>query len=1366
MAASRRSAASIEVVGADANNLQSVDVTFPLKRISVVTGVSGSGKSSLLADTLAAEGTRRNRIFLGVPQEDLERDDVQAFVGALPPTVLVGQRDFRPSVRTTVGTATGFLGVLRRLFVHAAVPYSERVKGAVPEPSPDSYAGWIAKHYRGSAEVWAAPVRQQRTDGTAAVRRLASAGIEHIVIYSETDPPGLREGGRTIAVSQFKPLNPKVAHTIEASIGRIEVEGVAQIGQLQTLLVKAFSAANGFVVVTLPDAQDDDLTGPFGPRLDTTNHWVHPVVPEVFVPPSAHLLSFNAPEHEKSGACRECAGTGVGHRLKEESLISHPERSMNRGAFAIWTDKNYKYVNVQHDTIEGLRGMRGFSPDVPWSRLPQSARALILEGSAGEPVFDRGRAGRKYGAARPFLGFRRVILNKSFARTKAADQLSAYVETGPCGTCNGTRWSRQASALRVGGYGVSDILAKTFRELETLTSSQSALERSVPADARPLVERLHRHARSIVSVGLGYLSPARGMLEVSDGESRRIRLALVLDAGERGLCLLLDEPARGLHEFDLVRLADALQRLRGEHTVILNEHRERLWAAADWFVEVGPGAGAEGGHITYADCSIPSRGDDEPPLRSPLPPVSRKTRVVIRGASVHNIADVDCEIPIGRLTCICGVSGSGKSSFVRGVLAPALLESRSGAALGLSLRGRWRSVSGAGAIDEVVTLDQAMPPSNRRSLVATFTGVFDQIRKVFGGSPAAKKDGLSASDFGVNGGQGRCPRCLGIGDVGDGGVWSPCPSCGGARFGHAASSVRVAGVNVQELLDRPLDRLTDVAEVFRIPQNLIAVACDLGLGYVALGRRLDTLSGGEVQRLRLAMHLSLGSSKSMFFMLDEPAVGLHPRDVRRVATALERAVDGGRNSMVIIEHDLSLIQAADWVIEFGPGSGPDGGRIVFEGPPDRLVKARTPTGLALAGKLPAAARSRQKPARVTSKPTVTESALRTEDLLRSLIGADETPAHSTNDGTAEPVVIVSERFWADRNGWEVAGLDEEVPKLLLDIQGTVDSEGVFSQLLATWREVADGWLAIHPFVTDMQVWATELPVSVVQSVSSHLSREGLRLVTMKGDRAGKDFDPRRVRVTGDRFIPSGDSDDARLRVIRDAFAIGAKYVELRDRNGRLRAIATSRIVDLERGVIAPMVPVPAQFSRFTQQGRCLMCQGSRFVTTLDDSLVIANKESTPDRDDFLTAEASAVMKGVRRLELNPFLRRLAREGLWDLKTPFHALATNKRNLVIFGYWSRPGHGSFLKTPAADRSEVSSWLRWDGLYRHVLEQADRSRDRDWIRHLRESARDRTCPRCGGSGLHPVCGPAPGGRVIICSVDKGSERETEWSPRFRA
>jgi len=1322
------------VVGADANNLKRVNVDFPLGSITVVTGISGSGKSSLLADTLAAEGARRTQIFLGLSQRELERKDVSGFVSALPPTVLVGQRGFRPSIRTTVGTATGFLNVLRQLFLRGSTPFSDQVGEPVPPPSPETYAEWIAGHYRGEAEIWAVPVRQKRTDGTAAVARLAKSGISSLRLYSESDPPRYAESGRALEIDRFRPLNPAVAHTIEALVEKLEVAGAASRPALLSALEKGFAAGDGSLVVMLPDSKQAALAGAFGARLDSCHHWVHPRAAEVFHPPSAHLLSFNAPTHEWSGACPICAGTGVSRGLRIDALVTRPERSLNEGAFSLWTAKNYKYLHVQHETINGLSGFSGFEPDVAWRDLPQAARNLVLDGSGDTLVQDLDSRGRKIGRPRPFRGFRSLILEKAAGRSKAAEELSGLVEEGVCVACEGTRWSPQARALRVAGKSIADILALSFAEVEALVAPGGPWVKAVPAAVRGLANAIGEQATGLRLVGVDYLSGARGMLEVSGGESRRIRLARILLAREAGLSFLFDEPARGLHEQDLPQLAEAFCRLRGRHTVILNEHRRHLWGIADHLIEMGPGAGEAGGEVVYA--GTPS---DQPAAvrqvgRSTAATAETAKRLTVKGAELHNLKGVDLSIPLGLLTCICGVSGSGKSSFIRGILVPAIV--RAGKApqdFGPRYRGRWRSVSGLEYLSELIALDQGMPSPNRRSLVATATGLFDAVRNAFALSPDAKREGLSASDFGINGGKGRCEACLGIGEVDDD-VASPCPRCGGARFGRAALAVRVHGFNIRELLEVPVKQLAAVAHPFGMPESLLATMVELDIGYLALGRRVDSLSGGELQRLRLAIRLAKSSNAGALFILDEPAAGLHPSDVNVLIGALDRVVKDGQNSLIVVDHDLDLISQSDWVVEFGPGAGSEGGRIIFEGSAADLRRADTPTGRALRGQCDLQRRdgARTKKPAGDARSTPRQKADRTRSLLRALFTGEAPLEEEPEVGMADPTVILDSRLWQNHDAWEVGGLDLELPKLLLDMEQSA-REGSDERLLALWSLQKKAWLTVQPVLTELATWGRGIPASALARTRALAAEEGLRLVDTNGMPARDGTDVAALRATGPRFAPKSDAEAERGAILRDAIAVGVGYVELRSEAGRLLATAGDRLVDLEHGLVGPMKPVPADFSRHEPRGRCPACDGSRTVARVEESRIIARRDLAPEASGFFTKEAEAVLRGVRRSALIPFLRQLEKEGLWRGGTSFQRLNPEERDLILHGYWARPGPGSFLKSRAADPAQVSSWLRWDGLHAALLREADRSKNPVWLSAIRAGTVKRLCSVCEGTGL---------------------------------
>jgi len=1345
------SAADIEIIGADANNLRCVDVRIPMGRVTMVVGVSGSGKSSLLEDTLATEAARRMRTFLGIQQPQLERPPPGAFIGAMPATVHVGQRAFRASSRTTVATATGLLGTLRRLFLADARPYSEELRRYIQEPSPERYADWLVRHYRGPLSIWAVPVRFAATDGMRAVEHLREVGVEQVTVRSETDTPAVWERGRVVRLEKFKPLKPTVRHIIEAQVGVATLGSKPDHAKLLALLQRAFDAGRGAVVVDLPEAQQPELRGPFGPRLDSKTHHVEPELATCFFPPNSHLLSFNAPEHPESGACPMCLGTGRAVTLQESALVIDPSRSMHEGAFSLWTEKNYKYVNIQHETIEGLRGLRGFSPDVPWKKLSPDARRLVLEGSGGELVVDKEpKTGRKMSAGRPFEGFRHAILERISRGTKVSQSLSTLVSEGPCPACEGSRWSFQARALRVGDTGIHELLRRPFMELMDFTKREGSFARAVSAEARRWVDLIHHHSRAFVSVGLGHLSGERGMQEVSEGEGRRARLAGLLNVRSTGLCLLLDEPARGLHEQDLTGLTESISSLAPAHTVVMNEHRQALVEAADHLIQLGEGAGENGGRVMYQGAPVASPWRDVPPIERTRLVVGDKThRLTFQGASIHNLRDVACSIPLGRLTCLTGVSGSGKSSFVRGILVPAVAATLAQPSQLEDFefrRGHWERVSGSEHLRGLVALDQKVPPPNRRSIVATFIEVADDLRSRLAASEGARAVGLSATDFGLNAGHGRCQYCLGVGEVEQQAHWTPCPVCGGTRFGEEALSVRVDGLNISDLLALPVSGLRARARALVTPYlPLLEAMVELGIGHLSLGRRVDTLSGGEVQRLRIARKLAEHGQGGLLFVLDEPAAGLHPRDVGLLVRALDRILDQGRNTVVLVEHNLDIVRAADWLVEFGPGSGPEGGQVVAEGTPDQLRQTKTATGLALAGRLKAISshqgRSSPRAGRVGASAGSVEQASRAQAWIRQLMGDDVAiPEEPSEDAPpARPAVTLGERFWKGRLPWELGGLDEEVARLLLEVwadrTSPASSQDAF---LRTWARRESARLVIHPFLKELQVWGRKLPRSAVDTAREHARAMGLELVDPDGGplKKGANADWRQVRATGTRFVPRQAEGEERRRVLVDALSLGGGYVELRGPAWELLGTLQTRLLDLERGVVAPMKATSFHFSRHDVRGRCPLCRGTGEVLALSEELLIGNRRAAPEDETVLHPAAAAIMKGIRRSELLPFLKRMTEEGLWEKGVAFHRLNAEAHDLLMFGCWTRPGHGTFLKDAKADPQEVGSWLRWDGLHAHVQGQLERSTDAKWRDAVERSRSSRACPGCEGTGLGAV------------------------------
>lgn len=1310
----------IEVIGADANNLASANFDIPLNRLTAVVGVSGSGKSSFVEDTLAAEAAVRMRRFLDVDIGG-PTHDVRAFIGELPPTLLIGQRAFRASSRTTVATSTALLRVLRRLFVRHGLPFADDIGQRVPEPSPNVFASWLSSHVTGRAIIWAVPVRNQLTTGVRAVSKLAAAGLTDAVVYSETDHGKRVETGTPIVLSKFKPLRANVRHTIEGRVGEVKL-GAKTAGSLRELLEHAWQAADGGVFVELPDVGRRDLKRAFTFGLDVGRHRVHPDSPRVFRIPSGHLLTFNNPEHDDSGACPICSGRGVAAILDEGALVLRPDRSLHEGAFALWSPKNYRYVNIQHETIEGLRGRSGFDPDKPWHGLSDAARTMILDGSP-DPVEDRDpNTKRKTSKPHIYVGFRAMILERAGRPTPVGRALQAFIHSGPCNACLGTRWNEAARALRVDGMSIDRFLATTFSVLaESCELTRFRAGATTRTESAALWANIARIAESFVNVGLGALSGERGMLDVSDGESRRTRFAGVLNSRLAGLLLVLDEPGRGLHEADLARLGDAIVGATARHTVVMSEHRQCLVGRADHVIEIGPGAGKHGGTVVSAGPSVRMKEVKSPPISDPVVhrPVSKWIK--ISGVNVHNVLDASVSLPLGALTCIAGVSGSGKSSFVRGALVPALMRELPAVCLDVdefrTCPAKWRKIDGAKGISALHALDQTPTSAQRRSSVATFLDVAEPLRRSFAATPQAKILGLDPCDFGTNAGRGRCQKCLGLGATDDG---DPCAICGGLRFGIDVLSVRLNGSNLAEILATPV---ADFEE--RVPSGLseavVRRLVELGIGHLSLGRSLDTLSGGEIQRLRVARALSRHRTQDAFFVIDEPACGLHPTDVERLYRALRHIVANGDNTVVIIEHDPYLLANCDHIVEFGPVGGPNGGKVVAEGAPEDVALLTTPTGLALSGKVLASRTSR--PSREPIKPAKSLAvARRARAEIRQIIGDDIEVA---DDGdVVRPAAMIKQSKEYCRPT-DLADLDRAVAAILLDTMPC--AEGALANLSRQWSDHPTAKLRIHPLLDSIAMWGPNVPRSAIDDVNRHLVAMGLGPMTTMNACALNS------RVSGARLCPDVADRQARDAALLDAWAVGNGYVELIDAEERVIAVASDRLLDLPRGLVGPRRPRVAHFSRRDAFGRCPECEGSGGVPTIADDLLVNKRGGGVFDEEFLERHAADILRGVRRAEMLPFFRRLTDEGLWDDR-PWRQMTPAERHIVLHGFWVRPGYGTFVKNgKGIDGSDVRHWLRWNGLAAAVLGQLPRSQDAAWRAEIEMSRSTVTCLLCAGSGL---------------------------------
>ncbi|GFM84179.1 hypothetical protein PSCICN_48710 [Pseudomonas cichorii] len=1310
---------TIDVIGADANNLRDIDISFPVGELSMVVGVSGSGKSSLLLNILARQGGKRLKSFLGVSQDHLAPPVGLAFVGRMPPTLHIGQRAFRASSRTTVGTSSSLLPLLRRIFIKWSSPVSEHSSVSVLPPGIDSYAAWLLQHQQGPLDIWAIPISFAASDGMAMAERLRALGFSSVIVRSETDSPKEWEKGRTLKLDRFKPLATRTRHIVETQVASIQLNaGKTTAQQLEQLLALAFEAGEGRVLIDSPR----------GVVLDSRYHWVTPEDPCRYRPASEHLLSFNAPDHEASGACPTCRGLGESTALNLDALVVHPDRSLHQGAFSLWTEKNYKYVNIQHETIEGLRGLCGFDPDRPWSELDTQARHLIIKGAGETLVADRDLdSGRKTSTPRRFEGFQSAIIERVNKRGVSAERLAYLVSNGACPDCLGSRWSAQARALRLAGYSIDQLLALPFEALSSLCSPGSDFSRKLPEQAMPYLKQLHRLTRSFVGAGLGHLSGDRGMLEISEGESRRLRLAAALDGHHSGLCLLLDEPARGLHDEDVDRLAATLAELRGTHSLIVNDHRRRLAAAASFFVEIGPGAGPEGGRVTYSG-KVPERWwlPDTRLKRSTAFVQAQTPRLRLKDIHIHNVSGVDVAIPLGHLVSVVGVSGSGKSSFVLGALVPALAGAFQTARDALEVdvrRGRWASLSGTEHLNGFVALGQRTPIPNRRSTVATFLGLAEQLRNHFARLPAAAAAGLEASDFGLNAGQGRCDQCLGIGEIEEAGHWVVCPSCAGSRYGSTVLTVLNEGHDIAQVLDRSITSLRSAPfAAFDQQLSLLDTLDEMGVGHLSLGRRLDTLSGGELQRLRIARELSEHTSQRLMFILDEPAAGLHRNDVARLLETLDRIVRQG-HTVLLVEHNLELVAATDWIIEFGPGCGPHGGQLIAEGPPSHVREQDTPSGrmLRAASKPDENAQHLERYRHhIPSSLAEASSALR---WLRRLLGHDLPPLEQELEHEGgQPAVVLDVHNLKDLRLLEFGALDHELALLMLEVEN--QQEANIIALVDVWETAADAELMICPLLQAIHTWGTQVPASVVQDLRKRQRMQGLRWIE-------HDIASRVRAFDGLLACDAASARSARTRAVKLALLLGGGYIEL-VRSQEVIATCSERAMDLDRSLIGPRVISAYDFDRHTARGQCPCCLGRGQVVSYDPDLLINDETKAVEQNSFLQPEALDVLKGVHRNALVPFFKRLIKEQLWPAERPIERLSAQERNVLLHGFWVPSGAGTFLRTPTSNPKEVASWLRWDGLFAHVRDNLSRG-SRPWRDSVLASRVMIRCPLCNGSGL---------------------------------
>jgi excinuclease ABC subunit A len=941
------------VRGAREHNLKDIGVDLPRDSLVVFTGLSGSGKSSLAFDTIFAEGQRRYveslsayaRQFLG----QMDKPDVD-FIEGLSPAVSIDQKSTNRNPRSTVGTITEIHDYLRLLYARAGRPHCVQCGEPIVRQTPQQIVDRLLQLPDGTRfQVLAPVVRGRKGENLELFRELQGKG------YSRA-----RVDGEVVSLAEPPALDKKKKHDVDVVIDRLvsrtegdEEKQRSTKRRLTDSVETALGLAEGIVVVELVDvptdatSTEDHPLAPrerrFSERLACPND--HPVALEEIEP---RTFSFNGPY----GACPECSGLGTRLEVDPELVIPDDDLSLSQGAVAPWSSGTQS-VDYFEKLLSSLADALGFSMDTPWRALPERAREAVLHGLDGQlEVRYRTRHGRQrayragFEGVVPFIRRRHAETDSEWAR----DRYGAYMREVPCPVCDGARLRPEVLAVTVSGRNIAQVSSLTIGEAATFLSDLELSEREHQIADRVLRE-IHARLGFLLDVGLDYLSLDRAAGTLSGGEAQRIRLATQIGAGLVGVLYVLDEPSIGLHQRDNQRLIGTLTRLRDlGNTLIVVEHDEDTIKASDWVVDIGPGAGEHGGQVVHsgplADLltnSASLTGAYLSGRRSIAMPAKRRTidrtrTVSVKGAREHNLTGIDVDFPLGVLCAVTGVSGSGKSTLVNDILYTVMANKLNGAR---QVPGRHKTVTGLEHLDKVVHVDQGPIGRTPRSNPATYTGVWDHVRKLFASSPEAKIRGYQPGRFSFNVKGGRCEHCQGDGTLKiemnflpD--VYVPCEVCGGARYNRETLEVHFKGKTVADVLDSPIEEAAEFfAAVPAIARHLNTLV-DVGLGYVRLGQPAPTLSGGEAQRVKLATELQRRSAGRTVYVLDEPTTGLHFEDIRKLLDVLQGLVDKG-NTVIVIEHNLDVIKSADWVIDMGPEGGSGGGQVIAEGTPEQVA---------------------------------------------------------------------------------------------------------------------------------------------------------------------------------------------------------------------------------------------------------------------------------------------------------------------------------------------------------------------------------------------------------------------------------------------
>ncbi|MBB6625968.1 excinuclease ABC subunit UvrA [Nocardioides sp. KIGAM211] len=922
--------------GAREHNLKDVSIDLPRDSLIVFTGLSGSGKSSLAFDTIFAEGQRRYveslsayaRQFLG----QMDKPDVD-FIEGLSPAVSIDQKSTSKNPRSTVGTITEVYDYLRLLYARAGRPHCPTCGAPIERQTPQQIVDRVLALEEGRRfQVLAPVIRGRKGEYVELFRQLQTQGFSRARVNGEThtldDPPK---------------LDKQKKHTIEVVVDRLAVKETSK-RRLTDSVETALNLAGGLVLFDFVDlpAKDPERELKFSEKMSCPND--HTIDTDELEPRS---FSFNSP----FGACPVCSGLGTRMEVDPDLVVPNPQATLGEGAIQPWSQAHVADYFLR--LMGALGDELGFDLNTPWEKIPAKAQKSLLDGhSTKVHVVTRNRYGRERAYYAEFEGVRSYIerRHREAESDTSRERFEGFMREVPCPACRGSRLKPVSMAVTMGGRNIAEVCAMPINETAEFLQTLELTARERQIGERVLKE-IQERLNFLLDVGLDYLSLNRPSGSLSGGEAQRIRLATQIGAGLVGVLYVLDEPSIGLHQRDNHRLIETLIRLKDlGNTLIVVEHDEDTIRVADWVVDIGPGAGEHGGQVVHSGsvADLLAHPDSltgqylshrrEIPVPEIRRPRTKDRELVVHGAKEHNLRNVDVAFPLGLFVAVTGVSGSGKSTLVNDILYTSLAKQIYHAR---AVPGRHQKITGLEHVDKVIHVDQSPIGRTPRSNPATYTGVFDHVRKLFAATPEAKMRGYLQGRFSFNVKGGRCEACAGDGTIKiemnflpD--VYVPCEVCHGARYNRETLEVHYKGKTIAEVLDMPIEEALDffaaVPAIARHMQTLVEV----GLGYVRLGQPATTLSGGEAQRVKLSSELQKRSTGRTVYVLDEPTTGLHFEDIRKLLLVLGRLVDQG-NTVLVIEHNLDVIKTADWLVDMGPEGGSRGGMVVAEGTPEAVA---------------------------------------------------------------------------------------------------------------------------------------------------------------------------------------------------------------------------------------------------------------------------------------------------------------------------------------------------------------------------------------------------------------------------------------------